>query len=86
MDRLGADVLVIGSGASGTDIAFQLSKTANRVTWSRRSQNAPSEEELKVYGKNVTFQNNVKHLTKNGAKFVDGTNQNFTVVIYATGK
>ncbi|XP_031619237.1 senecionine N-oxygenase-like [Contarinia nasturtii] len=81
----GADVLVIGNGASGNDIVLQLSKTANRVTWSRHKLNKPTEDERKEYGKNVTFQNNVKFLTTNGAEFLDGMQQNFTVIIYATG-
>ncbi|XP_031618998.1 senecionine N-oxygenase-like [Contarinia nasturtii] len=84
-DFHGADVLVIGSGSSGSDIIFQLSKTANRVTWSKRTYTDETEEERKVYGETVTFKNNVKLLTSSGAEFLDGTHQNFTVIIYATG-
>ncbi|XP_031617452.1 senecionine N-oxygenase-like [Contarinia nasturtii] len=84
-DFRGADVLLIGGGDSGTDIAFQLSKTANRVTWSRRKPKEPTAKEQKGYGETVTFKNDVKLLTSNGAEFMDNTQQDFTVIIYATG-
>lgn len=77
--------MVIGGGNSGRDIALQLSKTANRVTWSRRKSAGPTDEERKIYGKNVTFKSDAKILTKNGAEFIDGTHQDYTVIIYATG-
>ncbi|XP_031629912.1 senecionine N-oxygenase-like isoform X2 [Contarinia nasturtii] len=79
------NVLVIGSGNSGMDIVLQLSKTANRVTWSRRKPKEPTEEERRVYGDTVTFKNDVERLISNGVEFMDGTHQNFTVIICATG-
>ncbi|XP_031629554.1 senecionine N-oxygenase-like [Contarinia nasturtii] len=81
----GADVLVFGNGASAPEIVLQVSKTANYVTWSNPEFEEPTAEARKVYGQNVTFTNNVKHLIKNGAEFMDGTYRNFTVVICVTG-
>ncbi|XP_031629027.1 senecionine N-oxygenase-like isoform X2 [Contarinia nasturtii] len=81
----GADVLFVGNGKSAKDIVLQLSKSANRVTWSRRNPKEPTEEERKVYGETVTFKNDVKLLTSNGTEFMDNTHQDFTAIIYATG-
>ncbi|KAJ6641538.1 Senecionine N-oxygenase, partial [Pseudolycoriella hygida] len=75
----GEDVLVIGSGSSGTDLVALLSQTANHVTWSRRSS---------VVGfpyKNVAYKNEIKRFTKTGAEFEDGSEMAFTVIFYATG-
>lgn len=85
----GATVLVIGGGASGKDIALQLSKTAQHVTSVQRRRYYETESYRKqrqsVYGEKVTFKNNVVYFTPTGAKFDDRTHEDFTHVIYATG-
>lgn len=86
MNQIGANVLVIGSGPSGMDIVLQLSKMANRVTWSRKQADKPGERERKEYGNNVSLKTTVRLLTTNGAEFMDGTHETFTAVIYATGE
>lgn len=82
-------MLVVGFGASGKDIGFQLSKIAKSVTYSmhKRPNETPAERERrkKEYGKNVTFKNNVTRFTKNAAHFDDGSQKNVTHVIFATG-
>ncbi|XP_031630089.1 senecionine N-oxygenase-like [Contarinia nasturtii] len=83
-DFRGADVLVVGGGPSGRDLILQLSKVANRITWSRRTYSETGEMRKK-YGDNVTFKKNLKRFTSNGADFMDDTHQNFTAVIYGTG-
>lgn len=70
---------MIGSGSSGIDLVALLSRTANHVTWSRRSSAVTFPYE------NVTYKGEVKRFTKIGAEFVDGTEETFTVVFYATG-
>ncbi|XP_031639724.1 senecionine N-oxygenase-like, partial [Contarinia nasturtii] len=90
----GENVLVIGGGASSNDILDQLINVANQVTCSQRSdQDGMSEEDTETYEISlkttdeqiVTYKDDVKCLTPNGAKFIDDTEQNFTVIIYATG-
>lgn len=46
---------------------------------------AGEEQNRKEFPEMVTLKYNVKHFTSNGAEFIDGTYQNFTKVIYATG-
>lgn len=81
--------MVIGSGVSARDIVIQLSETANRVTLSQNQLPNASEEDrqnrLKGFAKSVIHRGNVRCLTSNGAKFVDGSIDTFTVIIYATG-
>ncbi|XP_055306207.1 senecionine N-oxygenase-like isoform X2 [Sitodiplosis mosellana] len=82
-------VLLIGSGASGLDMVNHLSKTAQRITFSQnKRQNETKEEHEKrqrSLPRNVLLQDNVKSLTPTGAEFIDGSHQNFSVVIFATG-
>lgn len=49
------------------------------MTWSRRST------VIDMPYKNVTYKPEVKRFTKTGAEFVDGTDESFTVIFYATG-
>lgn len=78
---IGEDVLVIGAGPSGMDLAFEISKYANRVTLSHH-QNPPPKT---VFPENVDMRPDVKSLTETGASFVDGTTQSYTVIFYCTG-
>lgn len=52
-----------------------------------KSQNDQKYEEKirEKLPKMATLKYNVVHFTSNGAEFIDGTQQNFTMVIYATG-
>ncbi|XP_031627748.1 senecionine N-oxygenase-like [Contarinia nasturtii] len=80
----GMDVLVVGDGASGNDIVNQLYGIANHVTHS--SHIDPSEfgaTSSSAY--EPTCKGDVKRFTKYGVEFEDGTRQNYSVVIYATG-
>lgn len=70
---------MIGSGSSGIDLVALLSETANRITWSRRS-NLDHFPYM-----NVTYKGEVKRFTKTGAEFDDGTQETFSVIFYATG-
>lgn len=81
---------MIGAEASGIDIAIQLSRVANRVTLSQNKYSHVKEEVHRKHPNSfppkITLKHNVKRFTADGAEFIDGTKQTFSLVIYATGK
>ncbi|XP_037041724.1 senecionine N-oxygenase-like isoform X2 [Bradysia coprophila] len=83
------DVLIIGAGTSGCDLVIHLSRIAKTVTLSRRHK--PKEtEEMKSKFQNslpegIIVRDVVKRFTDEGAEFIDGTQMNFSTIIYATG-
>lgn len=77
----GEKVLVIGAGPSGMDLANEISKVAERVTLSHHLKEPPKT----VFKPNVDQKPDVVRLTKEGAEFVDGSVQDFSVVFYCTG-
>lgn len=74
-------VLIIGAGPSGSDFVQDTSRVAKRVTWSHHLSCQPP----KRYGDNVDQKPDVKEIKVNGVEFVDGSFQDFTVIIYCTG-
>lgn len=76
-----ADVLVIGAGPSGMDLANEMSKVAKRVTLSHHQNPGPKT----IFRPNVDMRPDVKRLTENGVEFVDGTEQIYSVIMYCTG-
>lgn len=85
----GENVLVIGASFSGVDLVIHVSKVANRITLSE-NRKANDTEERRTKFKNglppqTIVKGNIKRFTANGAEFVDGTTDNFTAIIYATG-
>lgn len=87
--KKGENVLIIGAGSSGLDLVIQLSKIAKQVTL---SQKKPAHETKVERDKRenslppkTILRDNIKKFTPGGAVFVDGTEQKFTAVIYATG-
>lgn len=70
----------MGSGASGVDLAYTIPKYANRVYFSYPEHN-PNHR----LPHNVELKGSVKEFTETGAIFVDGSERNFTNVIYCTG-
>lgn len=87
--KTGEKILVIGGGSSGFDLVTFLAKTASRITLSQRIKPNETAEEREKYQQLlpniVTLQDEVKRFTRFGAEFADGTQNNFTVVIFATG-
>ncbi|XP_035895834.1 senecionine N-oxygenase-like [Anopheles stephensi] len=73
-------VLVIGAGPSGMDIALELAKTASRVTISHHMDRLTFP-----FPANLTQQPDVSLLTETGAKFTNGAEESFDVVLYCTG-
>lgn len=70
------DVLVIGAGPSGIDLAMRLTKVAKTVSISR---NKPSngtfdgvENQNNAIPPNVTLKDRVKRLTADGVEFTTG--------------
>lgn len=84
------NVLVIGTGPSGVDLVIHLSNVANRVTISRKKPKHETKEEyekrLNSLPPKTTLKDNVKRLTTDGAEFIDGTQEKYDTIIYATGK
>lgn len=74
--------MVIGAGPSGMDLAYEISKYATRVTLSHHHKTDP----LTKFPDNVDLKSDVAQLTETGAKFVDGTHQDYSVIFYCTGK
>lgn len=76
-------------GRSGVDLANHLSKVAKRVTVSRNKPDHETKEQYKMIRKKISsktiLKENVKHFTNDGAEFIDGTQDFFDVIIYATG-
>lgn len=71
-------VLVIGQGPSGTDIATKLENVAKKLTWSNLK--CLIDEVHHFDSSNV-----VKRFTATGVEFVCGSYETFSVIIYATG-
>ncbi|XP_031619213.1 senecionine N-oxygenase-like [Contarinia nasturtii] len=87
----GKDVLVVGNGDSGSDIAEKLFGIAKSVTLSGRTslpfdiESGPESSDSEDISYKIMIKGGVKCLTADGAEFVDGTHSNFSVIIYATG-
>uniref|UniRef100_A0A182W8C4 Flavin-containing monooxygenase n=1 Tax=Anopheles minimus TaxID=112268 RepID=A0A182W8C4_9DIPT len=73
-------VLVIGAGPSGMDIALELAKTASRVTISHHMDLLTFP-----FPSNLSQQTDVSVLTETGAKFTNGKEESFNVILYCTG-
>ncbi|XP_062563498.1 senecionine N-oxygenase-like [Armigeres subalbatus] len=78
---VGETVLVIGAGPSGMDMAYEISKKAERVTLSHHLKDTPKT----VFPDNVILKHDVARLTETGVVFADGTSQDFSVICYSTG-
>ncbi|KAL1397376.1 hypothetical protein pipiens_009806 [Culex pipiens pipiens] len=77
----GESVLVIGAGPSGMDLALEISKHATRVTMSHHTK----EPFKTIFPANLTQKPDVQELTPTGARFADGSEEPFTVILYCTG-
>lgn len=69
---------------------MHLSGVAQSVTLSRKQPPNETDEMRAKYGSSLPpktiLKNVVKRFKHNGAEFVDGSEQNFSAIIYATGK
>ena len=78
---LNEKVLVVGAGPSGTDCVIEISKFAKQVTWSHHVESLA----VTHFGDNVNQKPDIKEIRKNEVVFVDGSLQECSVIIYATG-
>lgn len=74
-------VLVIGAGPSGMDIAYEISKVAQRVTLSHHLKQPPKT----IFPDNVVQKPDVIEMTEDGVYFEDGSFETFSVILYCTG-
>ncbi|KAG5680248.1 hypothetical protein PVAND_009770 [Polypedilum vanderplanki] len=74
-------VLIIGAGPSGRDAVTDIQYVASNVTWSHHMEKLS----LTKFRDNVICKPDVSKITKDGAIFVDGSYQQFSVIIYCTG-
>ncbi|XP_068148263.1 senecionine N-oxygenase [Drosophila tropicalis] len=77
----GENVLVIGAGPSGMDIANHIRKAAKHVYLSHHLVATPNT----AFMGNVTQKPDVERFTRNGAVFTDGSTETFDHVMYCTG-
>lgn len=63
------------------DMAFDVSKYANRLTLSHHMDPPPTT----VFPENVDTKPDVERLTETGVVFKDGTEQSYTLILYCTG-
>ncbi|XP_014476792.1 PREDICTED: senecionine N-oxygenase-like [Dinoponera quadriceps] len=75
------NVVVLGAGPSGMDLALEISKCANRVILSHHLK----ENIFTVFPKNIVQKSDVVELTEREAVFADGTKEQVDVVFYCTG-
>ncbi len=72
---------MIGAGPSALDLTVELSKVAQRVTLSHHSDTPITAK----FDSNVDQKPDITRFTKNGAIFTDGTEADYTVIIFCTG-
>lgn len=78
--RAGQNVLIIGAGPSGKDIALEIEKYANRVTLSHHRDLGGLN-----FLSNVKQQGDISAFTENGVIFTNGEEETFTHVLFCTG-
>lgn len=74
-------VLVIGGGPSALDIAYEISKVAERVTLSHHLKQKPKT----VFPANLTQKPDIEEITETGAIFTDGSFETFSSIVFCTG-
>lgn len=73
-------VLIVGSGASGLDLATHLSNITTKLIHSHHlNYNQPE------FSKTYVRKPDIDSFTSNGAIFVDGSSEEFDDVIFCTG-
>ncbi|KXJ76796.1 hypothetical protein RP20_CCG008902 [Aedes albopictus] len=77
----GQGVLLVGAGYSASDIAIATVKVAKSVTISHHN---PDKVDFDIEG-TISVKPGISKLTPTGAIFVDGTEKNFSAIIYCTG-
>lgn len=79
------NILVIGGGPSAVDVILQTRKLVNRLIWSNHMIQTFGRKINISLSENCVEKPNVKRFTENGAEFVDGTFEEVSTILYATG-
>lgn len=74
-------MLVIGGGPSALDIAYEISKVADRVVLSHHLKQKP----LTIFPSNFVQKPDVLEITESGAVFTDGSSETFNAIVLCTG-
>lgn len=74
-------MLVIGGGPSALDIAYEISKVADKVVLSHHLKQKP----LTIFPSNFVQKPDVQEITESGAVFTDGSSENFNAIVLCTG-
>lgn len=74
-------VLIIGAGPSARDALLDIQHVATRITWSHHLKKLPCTQ----FRDNVSQKPDVLKFTRDGATFIDGSYQQFSVILYCTG-
>lgn len=78
----GKNVLVIGAGPSGMDIALEISYVAKKVFLSHHLKEKPRS----VFPDNLTQKPDIQALNGDKAVFIDGTSEEIDTVFFCTGR
>ena len=78
-------VLVIGGGPSGIDLVVQIGKLVKKLVWSNHLFETYGKKMNLTLSEKTTEKPDVKKFTEKGAEFVDGSFEEFSTIIYATG-
>ena len=81
----GENVLIIGCGPSGMDIGRKIAPVAQKVTLSQRSKGDKANIKT-LLTKTYPVKGEVVRLTETGVVFADGSSEEFSTILYATGK
>lgn len=79
------NVLVIGGGPSGIDLTVDIGKVAKRVVWSHHMKESFGQKVNVTLPASAEEKPDVAKFTETGAEFNDGTFEEFSTVVYATG-
>lgn len=74
-------MLLIGGGPSGKDIVYAIATKARRVCFSTHRDVSKN-----VFPPNVAVKPDVKEVKASSVVFEDGSEENFTTILYCTGK
>ncbi|KAG5669184.1 hypothetical protein PVAND_017078 [Polypedilum vanderplanki] len=80
------NVLIIGSGASAFDMVVAIDKVANKLTWVHKIQQTNgTPRSIKLSPTSTVKKYSIKKFTKTGAEFEDGSFEEFSIIVFATG-
>lgn len=79
------NVLIIGGGPSGIDLAIQIGKWAKKLVWANHMLKTFGQKLRITLSENSSEKPDVKRFTETGAEFDDGSFEEISTIIYATG-